>query len=134
MPSQQLRVKRTTHRTTSQSYGVKIEERSHVRLVWLPTKLEYFKVLTDKSLGVNFIPSIQNYVELVSQVEDKVDPKNPSKVASEDDIEVKENDNVKTVDYLQMPERAIFGFIWKNLEKDFKIRDEHTHTAAHRPS
>ena len=23
-----------------------------------------------------------------------------------------------------MPERAIFGFIWKNLEKDFKIRDE----------
>merc|ERR1719219_1356113 len=91
----------------------KIEERSQIRIIWVGSKLEYFRVLTDKNLNINFVPSIQNYTEVV-----QVNPKAviPTKEAQ---IEEKQKGDIK------MSAKEVFGFIWKNLdEENCRIRDE----------
>ena len=93
----------------------KIEERSQVRIIWLRSKLEYFRVLSDKNLNVNFVPSIQNYTEAIKETSKVFKP------AKEIKIEVigKKQGEIK------MSEKEVFGFIWKNLdEENSRIRDE----------
>ena len=108
----------------------KIEERSQVKILWLPTKLEYYKALTDKSLSVYLVPSIQNFSEMKNNSEDGNknllevldDSSEIPKVGGLKDIN--ENDrNQKIEDSLKMTEKVVFGFIWKNIA-DFKIKEE----------
>ena len=108
----------------------KIEERSQVKILWLPSKLEYYKALTDKSLNVYLMPSIQNFSELKTSSEDGnknllevlEEPSEIPKVSGLKDIN--ENDrNQKIEDSLKMTEKVVFGFIWKNIA-DFKIKEE----------
>ena len=107
----------------------KIEERSHVRIVWLPTKLEYFRALIDKSLNVNFLPSSQNYLDVKPQCEEI--PKTPSPVSNEESDSKEEpsevvKEPVEKVEgsLYQVTEKAIFGFLWRSLGEAFKIKDE----------
>ena len=112
------------------SYPItRIEERSHVRIIWLPSKLDYFRALADKSLNVNFLPSSQNYLDLKPQEEEI--PKNPSLVTN-DQSEVKheatpvikEPVEKEESSQFMVSEKAIFGFLWRSLGEAFKIKDE----------
>ena len=114
--------------------GVKIEEKTHVRIFWMASKLDYFKALTDKTLNVKFVPSIQNYQEMepLSEVCDATkhpadSVMEPYDVIAKEDPEVKnENDrNLTTSEDLHLTENAVFYFIWQNLNEHLKMRKEH---------
>ena len=109
----------------------RVEERSHVTIVWLHNKLAYFKLLTDKSFNVNFVPITINFAEIKSpsagvkqdgvtaEIHSSFHDRNAPKVRK-----VNEKD-VTTVEHLQMTEKLVFGLIWKNLWDSFKTVTEH---------
>ena len=97
--------------------NARIEEKSHVRIVWLPTKLEYFRALTNND--VNFHPSSQNYLDFKYPCEEE-SPKNQPPV-TKDQSESKQDptkvvkESVEKVEgsQYQVTEKAVFGFIWR---------------------
>ena len=114
--------------------GVEIEEKNQFHTFWLPTKLDYYKVLVDRSFNVHFVPSISNFAEAESESHDEKVPgmndvvsgalhdENP-KDLNENDIKTVEERNVESGENFQMTEKSVFGFIWKHLE-GFKVKDE----------
>ena len=91
----------------------RIEEKSHVKIIWLPSKLDYFKALIDKSLNVNFLPSSQNYLDV----------KNPT-VVTKDMSEDKQVLTPVESSPFMVTEKAIFGFLWRSLGEAFQIKEE----------
>ena len=109
--------------------GVEIEEKPQFTTFWFPSKLEYYRALTDKSFNVHFVPSVDNYSEVKYKIGDTENLKNPvddvSEVLSDDSpTDVNENDkNIKSVEDIKLQEKIVFGFVWKHLE-GFKVKDE----------
>ena len=113
--------------------GVKIEDKNQFHTFWLPTKLDYYKVLVDKSFNVHFVPSVSNFAEAKSDAHDgnaaskdddisEAHDENP-KDLNENDIKTVKGAHVAAGGAFQMTEKSVFGFIWKHLE-GFKVKDE----------
>ena len=57
--------------------GAQVEEgsqavsKSSLAIVWFKSKLEFFRVLTDSSLQLSFIPTMENFVDLKTPSDDK---------------------------------------------------------------
>ena len=64
-------------RLLSKYPGAQVEEgsqavsKSSLAIVWFKSKLEFFRVLTDSSLQLSFIPTMENFVDLKTPSEDK---------------------------------------------------------------
>ena len=103
----------------------KVEERAQVRIIWLPNKLDYFKILTDKAINLNFVPSIQNYTEVnqdTGSSEEILQPQPAPSIRSTGTEALKRGG--KNTKVFKMSEKEVFGFIWRNLDEDCRIRDE----------
>ena len=64
-------------RLLSKYPGAQVEEgsqavsKSSLAIVWFKSKLEFFRVLTDSSLQLSFIPTMENFVDLKTPSDDK---------------------------------------------------------------
>ena len=106
----------------------KIEDRGGVHIVWLSSKLDFYRVLGNSQINVGFVPCIVNYQEFDPSASLKTNsiPALPPTVTLEkvEPIATKKAADAKKFEF-QLSEKEVFGFIWKkNPVGKARIRDD----------
>ena len=105
----------------------KIEDRGGVNIVWLFSKLDFYKVLGNSQINVGFVPCIVNYKEFDPEATAKIKPAvKPSADETPEKVEPPATNKVSDMKFdCQLSEKEVFGFIWKKQPVGkSRIRDD----------